>query len=162
MIGGNYWKFKIRKVKRLLLEFQKVKFVNQALFSPNGSNEVGTVCSADEVEEAKAILRLIPIWVSCLGYGILFAQTSTLFTKQGATMDRSIGSTFEIPPATLQSFIGLFIGILIAIYDTILVPLTRMFTNIHSGITMLQRIGISILISIVSNAISMDYWMIQM
>ncbi|KAF5817383.1 putative proton-dependent oligopeptide transporter family, MFS transporter superfamily [Helianthus annuus] len=83
-------------------------FSNQALFSPNGSNEDGTMCSADEVEEAKAILRLIPIWVSCLGYGIVFAQTSTLFTKQGDTMDRSIGSTFEIPPATLQSFIGLY------------------------------------------------------
>ncbi|KAF5817380.1 putative proton-dependent oligopeptide transporter family [Helianthus annuus] len=83
-------------------------FSNQALFSPNGSNEDGTMCSANEVEEAKAILRLIPIWVSCLGYGIVFAQTSTLFTKQGDTMDQSIGSTFEIPPATLQSFIGLY------------------------------------------------------
>ncbi|XP_076920305.1 protein NRT1/ PTR FAMILY 5.10-like [Bidens hawaiensis] len=129
---------------------QEFRFLNKALFSPSGSNEEGPVCSIDEVVEAKAVLRLIPIWVSCLGYGIVFAQTSTFFTKQGATMDRSIGSTFEIPPATLQSFIGLSVIILIPIYDTILVPLTRAITNFPSGITMLQRIGTGIFISTIS------------
>ncbi|KAJ0782896.1 putative proton-dependent oligopeptide transporter family, MFS transporter superfamily [Helianthus annuus] len=112
-------------------------FLNKVLVSPDGSNEDVTVCSADEVEEAKAVLRLIPIWVSCLAYGIAFSQASTLFTKQGATMDRSIGSTFEIPPATLQSFINLSVIILIPIYDMVIVPLTRAITNIASGITML-------------------------
>ncbi|KAJ0950735.1 putative proton-dependent oligopeptide transporter family, MFS transporter superfamily [Helianthus annuus] len=133
---------------------QQFSFLNKALVSRGGSNEDGTVCSTDEVEEAKAILRLIPIWVSCLGYGIVFAQTSTFFTKQGATMDRSIGSTFEIPPATLQSFIGLSVIILIPIYDTILVPLTRAITNKPSGITMLQRIGTGIFISTISMVVA--------
>ncbi|KAJ0804544.1 putative proton-dependent oligopeptide transporter family, MFS transporter superfamily [Helianthus annuus] len=84
---------------------QNFRFLNQALFSTNGSNEDGTVCSADEVEEAKAILRLIPIWVSCLGYGIVFAQTSTLFTKQGATMTGLSGQPlrFHLPHYNLSS-----------------------------------------------------------
>ncbi|KAF5817385.1 putative proton-dependent oligopeptide transporter family, MFS transporter superfamily [Helianthus annuus] len=133
---------------------QQFRFLNKALVSHDGSNEHGTVCSVDDVEEAKAILRLIPIWVSCLGYGIVFAQTSTFFTKQGSTMDRLIGSSFEIPPATLQSFTGLSIMILIPIYDTILVPFTRAITKKPSGITMLQRIGIGILISIVSMGVA--------
>ncbi|XP_076951107.1 protein NRT1/ PTR FAMILY 5.10-like [Bidens hawaiensis] len=123
---------------------QQFRFLNKALVS---SGEDGPVCSADDVEEAKAVLRLIPIWFSCLGYGIVFSQTSTFFTKQGATMDRSIGSTFKIPPATLQSFIGLSALILIPIYDTILVPVTRTVTSIPSGITMLQRIGTWIFLS---------------
>ncbi|MFS7910638.1 putative proton-dependent oligopeptide transporter family, MFS transporter superfamily [Helianthus anomalus] len=133
---------------------RQFSFLNKALVSRGGSNEDGTVCSTDEVEEAKAILRLIPIWISCLGYGIVFAQTSTFFTKQGATMDRSIGSTFEIPPATLQCFIGLSVIILIPIYDTILVPLTRAITNKPSGITMLQRIGTGIFISTISMGVA--------
>ncbi|KAJ0603804.1 putative proton-dependent oligopeptide transporter family, MFS transporter superfamily [Helianthus annuus] len=69
-------------------------------------------------------------------------------------MDRLIGSSFEIPPATLQSFTGLSIMILIPIYDTILVPFTRAITKKPSGITMLQRIGIGILISIVSMGVA--------
>ncbi|MFS7902731.1 putative proton-dependent oligopeptide transporter family, MFS transporter superfamily [Helianthus anomalus] len=133
---------------------KQFRFLNKVFVSPDRSNEDGTVCSADAVEEAKAILRLVPIWVSCLGYGIVCAQTSTLFTKQGATMDRYIGLTFEIPPATLQSSIGLFIIILIPIYDTMLVPLTQAITNIPSGITVLQRIGTGIFLSIVSMVVA--------
>ncbi|KAI3684558.1 hypothetical protein L6452_33782 [Arctium lappa] len=133
---------------------QQFRFLNKALLSPDGSNEDGTVCSIGEVEEAKAVLRLVPIWASCLAYATVFSQTSTLFTKQGATMDRSIGSSFEIPAATLQSFIGLSIIILIPIYDAILVPLTRAITRKPFGITMLQRIGTGIFISIVLMAVS--------
>ncbi|PWA38797.1 proton-dependent oligopeptide transporter family [Artemisia annua] len=132
---------------------QQFKFLNKALVSPNGSNEDGTVCSLDEVEEARAVLRLVPIWVTCLGYAIVFVQPTTLFTKQGATMDRSIGSSFDIPAATLQSFSGICVLILIPIYDSVLVPVTIAITKRHSGrsgITMLQRIGTGIFISIVS------------
>ncbi|GJX29533.1 proton-dependent oligopeptide transporter family protein [Tanacetum coccineum] len=129
---------------------QQFKFLDKALLSPDGSNEGGTLSIIDDVEETKGILRLAPIWISCLGYGIVFAQTSTFFTKQGATMDRSIGSSFQIPAATLQSFIGISIITLIPIYDAVLVPLVRVVTKRPSGITMLQRIGTGIVISIVS------------
>ncbi|PWA42536.1 proton-dependent oligopeptide transporter family [Artemisia annua] len=47
----------------------------------------------DDVEEAKAVLRLFPVWFSLLGFSIVFAKTSTLYTKQAATLDRSIGSS---------------------------------------------------------------------
>nr|GEV88716.1 protein NRT1/ PTR FAMILY 5.10-like [Tanacetum cinerariifolium] len=133
---------------------QEFRFLNKALLSPDGSNEDATVCSIDEVEEAKAVLRLIPVWASLLGYGIVFAQISTLFTKQGATLDKSIRPSFDIPAAALQSFIGLTIVILIPIYDTILVPLTRSITKTPSGITMLQRMGTGIFISIVSMVVA--------
>ncbi|KAI7756183.1 hypothetical protein M8C21_032389 [Ambrosia artemisiifolia] len=127
---------------------QQFRFLNKALLSPDGLNESGPICSVDEVEEAKAVLRLVPVWASCLAYSTVLSQTTTLFTKQGATLDRSIGPNFEIPAATLQSFIGLSIIILIPIYDKILVPLTRSVTKKPFGITMLQRIGIGIFISI--------------
>ncbi|KAI7756188.1 hypothetical protein M8C21_032394, partial [Ambrosia artemisiifolia] len=133
---------------------RKFRFLNKALVSHDESNEDETVCSIDDVEESKAVLRLIPIWVSCLAYATVLSQTSTLFTKQGATMDRSIGSIFEVPAASLQSFISLSVVILIPIYDTVLVPVTRTVTNISSGITMLQRIGTGIFISTVSMVVA--------
>ncbi|KAI3807066.1 hypothetical protein L1987_22987 [Smallanthus sonchifolius] len=133
---------------------QKFRFLNKALVPFDESNEDETVCSIDEVEEAKAVLRLVPIWASCLAYSTVLSQTSTFFTKQGATMDRSIGSTFEVPAASLQSFISLSVVILIPIYDTILVPVTRTLTSIPPGITMLQRIGTGIFISIVSMVVA--------
>ncbi|XP_009788012.1 protein NRT1/ PTR FAMILY 5.10-like [Nicotiana sylvestris] len=133
---------------------EQFKFLNKALLAPDGSKENGKICSISEVEEAKAILRLIPIWITCLVYAIVFSQSSTLFTKQGATLDRSLGSNFEVPAASLQSFISLSVVVFIPIYDRILVPVARAITRKPSGITVLQRIGTGIFLSILSMVIA--------
>ncbi|XVF30103.1 hypothetical protein REPUB_Repub16aG0028000 [Reevesia pubescens] len=133
---------------------KQFKFLNKALLAPDGSKEQGKVCSIREVEEAKAVIRLAPIWATSLIYAVVFSQSSTFFTKQGATMDRSITTGFEIPAATLQSFVSLSIVLFIPIYDRIFVPLARTLTGKPAGITMLQRIGTGIFLSIVSMVIA--------
>ncbi|ESR47913.1 hypothetical protein CICLE_v10000719mg [Citrus x clementina] len=129
---------------------EQFKFLNKALLASNGSKGYGKVCSAGEVEEAKALLRLVPIWTTCLVYAIVFAQSSTFFTKQGVTMDRSVVADFQIPAASLQSFISLAIVLTIPIYDRIFVPIARTFTRKPAGITMLQRIGTGMFLSAAS------------
>ncbi|KAK8492176.1 hypothetical protein V6N13_031805 [Hibiscus sabdariffa] len=109
--------------------------------------ERGEVCSSSEIEESKALLRLVPIWATSLIYAVVLAQSSTLFTKQGATMDRSITTGLEIPAATLQCFTSISVILFIPIYDKIFVPLARSVTGKPPGITMLQRIGTGIAIS---------------
>ncbi|KAJ4846983.1 hypothetical protein Tsubulata_019983 [Turnera subulata] len=128
---------------------EQFRFLNKALLLPDGSLENEKVCSVSEVEEAKTILRLVPIWISCLVYGIVFAQSSTFFTKQGATMDRSISTNFKIPAASLQFLISVAILLFIPVYDRILVPAARVLTGKSSGITTLQRIGTGMVLSIV-------------
>ncbi|XP_062163693.1 protein NRT1/ PTR FAMILY 5.10-like [Alnus glutinosa] len=124
---------------------EQFKFLNKALASP----KEGEVCTVDEVEEAKAALRLVPIWVTSLGYGIVFAQTTTFFTKQGATMDRTIFPGFDIPAASLQFFMGVAVAVFIPVYDLIFVPTARAFTRKPHGITMLQRIGTGMFLSFI-------------
>ncbi|KAJ9166902.1 hypothetical protein P3X46_021591 [Hevea brasiliensis] len=133
---------------------EQFKFLDKALFAPNGSKEHEMVCSLSEVEEAKAVLRLVPIWASCLLFGVVDVQFSTLCTKQGATMDRSISAGFDIPPASLQSITSLSIVLFIPIYDRIIVPITRDLTREPSGITMLQRIGTGMCLSALNMAIA--------
>ncbi|KAF7124619.1 hypothetical protein RHSIM_Rhsim12G0006800 [Rhododendron simsii] len=129
-------------------------FLNKALLAPDGSKEDGKVCSINEIEEAKGVLRLFPIWITCLAYAIVFAQSSTLFTKQGVTMDRSLGPGFSIPAASLQTLISLSIVIFLPIYDRIFVPIARAITQKPSGITMLQRIGFGMFLSVISMVIA--------
>lgn len=69
-------------------------------------------------------------------------------------MDRKIFSNFEIPAAGLQSLTNLTITILIVFYDRLFVPLARNITGIPSGITMLQRIGAGLLLSVLVMAVS--------
>ncbi|KAK1384300.1 Nitrate transporter 1/peptide transporter family protein [Heracleum sosnowskyi] len=134
--------------------FQQFRFLNKALLSPDGPKSEANICSMNDVEEAKAVLRLVPIWASCFVYTAVFAQSPTFFTKQGVTLNRSIASGFEIPPAALQFFITLPIVIIIPIYDLVFVPCARAITGIPSGITMLQRIGVGIGFSIISMLIA--------
>ncbi|KAK1300222.1 putative peptide/nitrate transporter [Acorus calamus] len=112
--------------------------------------ETETKISEEQVEEAKGVLRLFPIWATCLIYAVVFAQSSTFFVKQGVTMDRFIGHDFEVPSSVLQSFVSISIIAFIPIYDRILVPIARKFTGIHSGLTLLQRIGIGMVLSVIS------------
>ncbi|KAK6152824.1 hypothetical protein DH2020_012463 [Rehmannia glutinosa] len=135
-------------------QITKFKFLDKAVLAPDGSEEDGNICSLGDVDDAKSILRLVPIWTSCLGYAIVFAQSSTLFTKQGATMDRSIAYGFQIPSASLQSLIALSIVVVIPIYDRILVPIARAITKKPAGISMLQRIGTGIFLSFLSMVIA--------
>ncbi|KAF8025511.1 hypothetical protein BT93_F2367 [Corymbia citriodora subsp. variegata] len=126
--------------------YKQFKFLNKALIITDDSKENHT--NVDDVEEAKSILRLVPIWLTSLVFAIVYAQISTFFTKQGATMDRTIVPGLEIPAASLQVFIGLTIVITIPIYDRLFVPFARSFTNKPSGITTLQRIGAGMFFSI--------------
>ncbi|KAK4747669.1 hypothetical protein SAY87_014255 [Trapa incisa] len=133
---------------------EQFRFLNKALLAPDGSKEEGRVCTFSEVEEAKAVLRLIPIWATALVYAIVFQQPTTFFTKQGVTMDRSIGRDFNIPSASLQCFESIGIVLFVPIYDRIFVPLARKLTGKPSGITMLQRIGTGMFLSMTSMVIA--------
>ena len=124
------------------------------MLSPDGSKEDPNVCNDGGVKEAKAVLRLFSIWATCLVYAIVSAQSSTFFTKQGATMDRSVGLGFDLPAASSQSFIGITIVLFVPIYDCIFVPSARAFTRNQSGITMLQRIGTGIFLYAVSMVVA--------
>ncbi|KAI3879166.1 hypothetical protein MKW98_028733 [Papaver atlanticum] len=115
--------------------------------STPGSRKVGTASVISKVEDVKAILRLVPVWIICLVYPIVHAQVLTFFTKQGSTMDRSIGSDFQIPAASVQIFLSISIILFAVMYDRIFVPVARAFTGKSSGITVLQRIGGGIFIS---------------
>ncbi|GFP81383.1 protein nrt1/ ptr family 5.10 [Phtheirospermum japonicum] len=113
----------------------------------------GSQLDITDVEDAKSILRLAPIWCACLGYSIVYAQPSALFTKQVGTIDRHITATFQIPAASLQQcFITTTIMFGLPLYDRVFVPIARSITKIPSGISMLHRISFGLLLSFVSIA----------
>ncbi|KAH6775113.1 Major facilitator superfamily protein [Perilla frutescens var. hirtella] len=135
-------------------EQTKFKFLDKAVLAPDASAEGESLCSKHDVDDAKAILKLLPIWLTCLGYAIVLSQSSTLFTKQGKTMDREIMHGFEIPAATLQSLISITVILSIPLYDRVLVPVARAMTKKPAGITMLQRVGTGLFISFLSMVIA--------
>ncbi|KAL1542811.1 hypothetical protein AAHA92_19851 [Salvia divinorum] len=111
-------------------------------------------CSEDDVGDARALRDLLPIWCSCLGFAVVISQSSTMFTKQGQTMDREIFRGLEIPAATLQALVCLTILFIMPVYDWVLVPAARSLTGRPAGISKLQRIGAGLLMSLLSMVIA--------
>ncbi|XP_022739262.1 protein NRT1/ PTR FAMILY 5.9-like isoform X3 [Durio zibethinus] len=106
------------------------------------------------LENAKIVLRLLPIWTMLLIFAVIFQQPATFFTKQGMTMKRNIGRNFKIPPATLQSSITLSIILLMPLYDKVLIPITQMVTRNQERITVMQRMGVGMFLSIIAMIIA--------
>ncbi|GMH07971.1 hypothetical protein Nepgr_009811 [Nepenthes gracilis] len=132
------------------LELQQKPLCNQNFV---GVGELDK-CSSCLVENGKAVIRLLPIWTMLLIFAVIFQQPATFFTKQGMTMQRSIGSNFKIPPATLQSAITVSIIVLMPLYDKLLVPLARAFTQNEKGVSVMQRMGIGMFLSTIAMMIA--------
>lgn len=76
-------------------------------------------------------------------------QMLTFTLEQGETMERGqLG--FNIPPASLAVFRVLSVMLLLSIYGPKLVPLMRRVTGHERGLTTLQRIGVGLVLSILS------------
>ncbi|GMI80307.1 hypothetical protein like AT3G54450 [Hibiscus trionum] len=138
-----------------LARTKQFKFLDKAMIIDNKDllsniKDPWRLCSLNQVEEVKLVLRLIPIWLACLMFSAVITQLQTFYTKQGSTMLRSIGPNFQVPPAALQSLVGLEILIVVPIYDKIFVPFARKITGHPRGITMLQRIGAGLFVSMFS------------
>ncbi|XP_050877847.1 protein NRT1/ PTR FAMILY 5.4 [Lathyrus oleraceus] len=106
------------------------------------------LCSMTQVEEVKLVIRLIPIWLTCLMFTVVQSQLGTFFVKQTSTLDRSTVQHFLIPPSALQGLVGIVILFAVPIYDKVFVPFARKITGHHSGITVLQRIGVGLFLSV--------------
>lgn len=115
----------------------------------SGFSNPWKLCTVTQVEELKILVRMFPIWVSGIVFSAVYSQMSTMFVEQGMTMDTSIGS-FEIPAASLSIFDVLSVMIWVPVYDRLIVPIAHKYTGQERGFTELQRMGIGLVISILS------------
>ncbi|GMY27075.1 protein NRT1/ PTR FAMILY 5.2-like [Fagus crenata] len=113
-----------------------------------GSTNPWMLCAVTQVEETKQMLRMIPILVATFVPSTMGAQINTLFIKQGTTLQRTVG-TFKIPPASLAAFVTISMLISVVLYDRFFVKIMQKWTRNPRGITLLQRMGIGLLIHIV-------------
>ncbi|WJX95458.1 hypothetical protein P8452_76776 [Trifolium repens] len=128
----------------------------QDQINPNGSaSNPWNLCSMQQVEEVKCLLRVLPIWVSAVFYYVVIVQQHTILVFQALLSDRRIGqSEFMIPGASYYVFLMISVAIWLPIYDRKVVPFLQRITRKEGGITLLQRMGIGIFFAILSMLVS--------
>ncbi|KAF3952110.1 hypothetical protein CMV_022305 [Castanea mollissima] len=118
------------------------------------ASSINSPCTVTQVEAAKLVLGMMLIWLVTLIPSTIWAQINTLFVKQGTTLDRRLGPDFQIPAASLGSFVTLSMLIAVPMYDRYFVPFMRQRTGNSRGITLLQRLGTGFVIQVIAIAVA--------
>lgn len=111
-----------------------------------------SLCTVRQVEELKAVIKVLPIWSTGITVGITISQQS-FSVVQANTMNRKVHN-FEIPSTSFVAFGILTLTIWVAIYDRIIVPLLTKYTKKGKGLTLKQRLGIGIALSCLSTLVA--------
>lgn len=113
------------------------------------------LCSIQQIEEVKCVLRVIPIWVAGVMYYVTVVQEQNYVVFQALQSNRKLGNTnFHIPAASYILFAMLVITIWLPIYDRLIVPRLRTLTGKEDGLTLLQKMGIGLVLSTAAMLIS--------
>ncbi|KAJ4885240.1 Protein NRT1/ PTR FAMILY 5.7 [Raphanus sativus] len=147
---------------RLLSTTNNLKFLDKAAIIKNrGSENVMAekesswkLATVTKVEELKLLINMIPIWFFTLAFGICATQSTTFFIKQAIVMDRHIGHSFIVPPSSMFALVALSMIIFLTVYERLLVPLLRHLTGNERGISILKRIGIGMVFSLITMIIA--------
>ncbi|CAB4312463.1 unnamed protein product [Prunus armeniaca] len=107
------------------------------------------VCTVTQVEEAKCVLKMLPIWLCTIIYSVVFTQMASLFVEQGDVMESHIGN-FHFPAASMSLFDIFSVLICTGIYRQIVVPVSGRLSGNPKGLSELQRMGIGLIIGLLS------------
>ena len=132
------------------------RFLNKACIIKNPEQDItpeGTssnpwsLCTTEQVEELKAIIKVLPLWSTNIIMTVITTQSS-FRVLQAKTMNRHITSKFQIPPGSYNAFSMLFFFITVGIYDRIIIPLASKIAKKPVQISAKTRMGIGLFFGI--------------
>lgn len=142
------------KKKQKLPHTKQFRFLDKAAIKDSEMSSDFTamnkwyISTLTDVEEVKLVIRMLPIWATTIMFWTIYAQMATFSVSQATTMDRHIGKSFQIPPASLTVFFVSSILLTVPVYDRIINPIAGKLLKNPQGLTPLQRIGVGLVLSI--------------
>ncbi|KAJ4725952.1 protein NRT1/ PTR FAMILY 2.7-like [Melia azedarach] len=138
---------------------QDFRFLNRAALKTEGDIRAdGSIakswrlCSVQEVEDLKALIRIFPLWSSGLMLSTAANVANSLTILQVLTMNRHLGPHFKIPAASVGVIRFLSFSIFLIFVDRLLSPLWQKLTR--RSLMPLQRIGAGHLVTATGMVVS--------
>ncbi|KAL7616400.1 protein NRT1/ PTR FAMILY 1.2-like [Lactuca sativa] len=129
-----------------------LRFLNKACISRK-PEEMSKVCTVEEVEELKALIKVMPLWSSSIMLAVTMNQSS-FPVLQANTMDRHITSSFEIPAGSFSFFVIITIMIWVTLYDRVILPLLSKINGQPVYISVKLRMGAGLIFGIMAMVLS--------
>lgn len=141
------------KGSRKILHSSEFEFLDKAATVTEndvyGPKNPWRLCTVTQVEEAKCVMKMLPIWLCTIIYSVVFTQMASLFVEQGDVMKTKFGE-FHIPAASMSAFDICSVLICTGLYSQILVPFVGKLSGNPKGLTGLQRMGVGLIIGMLA------------
>lgn len=144
----------------LVCPTNRLRFLNKACIirtpeqdvTPEGvASNPWTLCTVEQVEELKALLKVLPLWST----GIMMNMNPGAFSLlQVKSMDRHLTSGFEIPAGSFSMFVIIALVLWIGLYDLVLLPLASKLRGKRVSIAAKHRMGLGLFFSCVALFVS--------
>ncbi|KAL9440220.1 hypothetical protein AB3S75_018973 [Citrus x aurantiifolia] len=128
-----------------------IKHPGQDLTPDRRASNPWSLCTVDQVEELKALIKVLPLWSTGIMIAVTISQSS-FPVLQASTMDRHITPNFEIPSGSFGIFTIITVILWIGFYDRILLPIASKIRGKPCQLSLKQRMGIGLLFSTASMA----------
>ncbi|OMO77208.1 Proton-dependent oligopeptide transporter family [Corchorus olitorius] len=135
------------------------RFLNRASLKVEG--DIGSngsiarpwsLCTVQQVEDVKTLIRIFPLWSSSILLGTPIAIQASLTVLQALTMDRHVGQHFKIPAGSILVIVFMSTSIFLTLIDRFLCPMWQKLTR--KSPSALQRIGVGHALNVLSMAVS--------
>ena len=128
-----------------------IRFLNKACVIRNRDEDIGSdglalnpwrLCTTDQVEELKALVKVIPVWSTGIMMSINVSQNSFQLL-QANSMDRRLSndSTFKIPAGSFGMFTIIALISWVVLYDRAILPLASKIRGRPVRINVKIRMG---------------------
>ncbi|KAL5979698.1 hypothetical protein ACLOJK_019609 [Asimina triloba] len=107
------------------------------------------LCTVTQVEEVKILIKLLPVSACTIVLSLILTEYLTLSVQQAYTLNTYMGH-LKLPVTCMPVFPGLSIFLILSLYYSVFVPLSRRITGHPHGASQLQRVGIGLVVSILS------------
>ncbi|CAL1373463.1 unnamed protein product [Linum trigynum] len=143
-----------------LLPSENVKFLNRAcriqnpdqdLTAEGAASNPWRLCTVDQVEDLKSLLRIVPIWSTGMIMAIDISQGS-FQTIMASNMDRHVTPSIEIPAGSFSVFMVAALAMWVVVYDKVLIPVGSRIRGKPARLTTKERMGAGIFLSSLSMA----------
>ncbi|XP_015059579.1 protein NRT1/ PTR FAMILY 1.2-like isoform X2 [Solanum pennellii] len=149
------------KGSEFIVPTSKLRFLNKACIikSPEDVKQDGvavdswSLCTVEQVEELKALVRVMPLWSTGIMISINLSQSSFPLL-QAKSMDRHITKRVEIPAASFGVFTVIALTVWLIVYDRVILPLGSRIRGKSFRIGTKERMGIGIFFSCMAMLLS--------
>lgn len=155
---GSSVQYYFKKDSTITVPSDRLRCLNKACIIQDPTHDIGPdnlaknpwkLCTVEEVEELKSLIRVLPIWSTGVIMSIHTNQGS-FGLLQAKTMDRHLGPNFEVPAASFGTFTIIIIVLWIPIYDRVLLPLASKIRGKPARLGVKMRMGIGLFCTFMS------------